>query len=53
VNHRWEIGYRDYPLRKLTRVLETAGFRIFRREFTSDTRSVFLVCETSAAHPRA
>lgn len=50
-NHRWEIGYRDYPLRKLIRALEAAGFRVRRREFTSGTRSVFLVCET-ATHPR-
>lgn len=52
-NHRWEIGYRGYPLRKLARVVEGAGYRIVRREFTSGTRSVFLVCERRELQPRA
>ncbi len=50
-NHRWEIGYRDYPLRKLIRAVEAAGYRVLRREFTSGTRAVFVVCER-LAHPR-
>jgi len=50
-NHRWEIGYRDYPLRRLTRAVEAAGYRIRRREFTSGTRAVFLVCENAAGNP--
>ncbi len=51
-NHRWEIGYRDYPLRKLVRAVEAVGYRVIRREFTSGTRAVFLVCERTS-HPRA
>lgn len=49
-NHRWEIGWRDYPLRRLTRVVEAAGYRILRREITSGTRSVFLLCQNLASH---
>lgn len=52
-NHRWEIGYRDYPLRKFLRVVEAAGYRVLRREFTSGTRAVFLVCERREPQPRA
>ncbi len=51
-SHRWEIGYRDYPLRKLRRVVEAAGYKIVRTEFTSGTRSVFLVCRR-VDHARA
>ncbi|MGD9537744.1 MAG: class I SAM-dependent methyltransferase [Alphaproteobacteria bacterium] len=51
-NHRWEIGYRGYPLRKLTRAVEAAGYRILRRDFTSGTRSAFLVCENATDNRR-
>jgi SAM-dependent methyltransferase len=51
-HHRWEIGWRDYPLRRLTEAVEGAGYRIRRREFTSGTRAVFLVCERASAQPR-
>ncbi|MSO74618.1 MAG: class I SAM-dependent methyltransferase [Alphaproteobacteria bacterium] len=44
-HHRWEIDYRGFPLKKLTRIVESAGYRVVRREFTGGTRSVFLVCE--------
>ena len=52
-NHRWEIGWRDYPLRRLVRVVEAAGYRVLRREITSGTRSVFLLCQAGGAHKRA
>ncbi len=43
--HQWEIGYKGYPLRRLTRAVEDAGWRIVERQFTGGTRSVFLVAK--------
>jgi len=42
--HKWEIGYRDYPLSAFRDVVEQ-HFRVLRTEFTAGCRSVFLVCE--------
>jgi SAM-dependent methyltransferase len=42
--HKWEIGYRDYPLAGFRALVEDE-FRILRTEFTSDCRSVFFLCE--------
>ena len=46
--HKWEIGYRDYPLSAFRDLVE-GGYRILRTEFTSGCRSVFLVCENRSA----
>ena len=42
--HKWEVGYRDYPLAGF-RALVEAHFRILRTEFTGGCRSVFFLCE--------
>lgn len=42
--HKWEIGYRDYPLAGFRTLVEDR-FRILRTEFTGDCRSVFFLCE--------
>lgn len=47
--HKWEIGYRSHSLKAFTRKLESAGFKIEQREFTSGCRSVFLVCRNATA----
>jgi hypothetical protein len=47
--HQWEIGYRGYPLSRLERAVEAAGWRIVDRRFTAGTRSVFLVAVNAAA----
>jgi hypothetical protein len=39
--HQWEIGYRDYPLRKWESRLKDSGWTIVQREFTEHCRSVF------------
>lgn len=43
--HKWEVGYRDYPLRAWEAKLEANGWAIRRRAFTATCRSVFHVCE--------
>ncbi|MEQ9009033.1 MAG: hypothetical protein RLP12_14205, partial [Ekhidna sp.] len=43
-NHKWEIGYKQYPLKSFRKILEK-DFKIIKMEFTSDCRSVFFVCE--------
>ena len=48
--HRWEIGYRDYPLSDLRRRVDV-HFRVLRLEFTGGCRSVFLLCENRSARP--
>lgn len=39
--HKWEIGYRGYPLRRWEDTLKTAGFEIVERAFSAPTWSVF------------
>lgn len=43
--HKWELGYRGYSVRRWERLVENAGWRIARREFTHPCRSVFHLCE--------
>jgi hypothetical protein len=50
--HKWEIGYRGRSLKAFTGKLESAGFRVERREFTSGCRSVFLICRNEHAPRR-
>lgn len=52
-HHRWEIGYRDYPVRRLEKTVRAAGFAITRRTFTSGCRSIFLVCRNESVQARA
>ncbi len=42
--HKWEIGYRDYPLAGFRELVER-HYRVLRTEFTGGCRSVFLVCK--------
>lgn len=51
--HKWEIGYRGYPLKALRAKVRGAGYKIERQAFTSGCRSVFLVCRNPAAQPAA
>ncbi|MBT6442061.1 MAG: hypothetical protein HOK61_06515 [Alphaproteobacteria bacterium] len=51
--HKWEIGYRGYPLKALRRKVEAAGYSIEQQTFTSGCRSVFLVCRNRAAQALA
>lgn len=44
--HQWEVGYRGRSLKAWEGVLTAAGFRILKRDFTSQTRTVFHVLET-------
>ena len=39
--HKWEVGYKGYSLGALEKKIDTAGWNIIRRDFTSPTRSVF------------
>ena len=39
--HQWEVGYKDYPLRKWETRLKESGWSIATREFTEHCRSVF------------
>ncbi len=46
--HKWEVGYRGYPLKRVREVL-SRHFRVADVSFTAHTRSVFFVCENPAA----
>ena len=41
--HKWELGYRDYPLTAFREVIERR-FEILRTEFTEHCRSAFFLC---------
>jgi len=43
--HKWEVGYKGYPLKRLEGVLEGAGYRIRKRDFTHGAKSVFFLLE--------
>lgn len=43
--HKWEIGYRGFPLRRWEAAIESTGWRIRRRSFSFATRAVFHVLE--------
>jgi len=45
--HKWEIGYRNYPLSAFSDMVGQR-YKILRTEFTGGCRSVFLVCENRA-----
>ena len=42
--HKWEIGFKDYGLRRLESLVGAHGWVVERRDFTAGCRSVFLVC---------
>jgi len=43
--HQWEIGYRNYPLKKLLNAVQDSGWKILNIDFTSGTRSVFILAQ--------
>jgi hypothetical protein len=43
--HKWEIGYKGYPLKRWETLIEEAGWTIKHRAFTHPCRSVFHLCE--------
>ena len=45
MGHKWEVGYRGYPLRRWEEAIRAAGWTIRQRAFTSGCRSVFHLCE--------
>ena len=42
--HKWEVGYKDYPLKRVKSLL-ARHFAVRDVSFTAHTRSVFFVCE--------
>jgi len=47
--HKWEIGFKDYGLRRLEALVEDQGWVVEKRDFTAGCRSVFLVCRNRDA----
>jgi hypothetical protein len=43
--HQWEVGYRNYSLRRWEALLTESGWSIKKREFTEHCRSVFHLLE--------
>ncbi|MDA9600402.1 hypothetical protein N9S07_01325 [Nitrosomonadales bacterium] len=43
LGHQWEIGFKNYPLKRLIGAVESAGWNIIKKDFTSGTRSIFIV----------
>jgi len=43
LGHQWEIGYKNYSLKKLKNAIQNAGWDIVKYDFTAATRSVFIV----------
>jgi hypothetical protein len=39
--HQWEVGYRQYSLKKWEAKITAAGYKIIDREFSEHCRSVF------------
>ena len=49
LGHQWEIGFRNYPLNKLKKAVEDAGWDIIKCDFTAATRSVFIVAQNKSS----
>ena len=45
--HKWELGYKDYPLEKLTDALQEVGFRVVKQDYLGTAKSVFLLAQRS------
>jgi hypothetical protein len=45
--HKWEVGYKGHSLEDLKAKVGAAGWRPEQQHFTSDCRSVFLVCRNA------
>jgi len=41
--HKWELGYKGYPLPKLLKALDKAGFQVAQTEYLGAVRSVFIL----------
>lgn len=46
--HKWELGYKGYPLEKLTDALKAAGFSIEKLDYVGTVQSVFLLARRTA-----
>ena len=49
LGHQWEIGFKNYPLRKLTNAVKAAGWDIVKFDFTAATRSVFIIAKNNSS----
>ena len=47
--HKWEVGYHGYTVERLRDTLTAHGWEPLRQDFTSGTRSIFLVCRNTQA----
>ena len=43
--HKWERGYKGYPVKRWEALIEASGWKIRQRDFTHPCRSVFHLCE--------
>lgn len=43
--HKWELGYKGYPLEKLTDALDEAGFRVEKKDYVGSVQSVFILSQ--------
>jgi len=46
--HKWELGYKGYPLEKLTNALREAGFSLEKQDYLGTVKSVFLLARRIA-----
>lgn len=46
--HKWELGFRNYSVKRWEAAIRDAGWTIRRREFTAACRSAFHLCEAGA-----
>jgi len=43
--HKWELGYKGYPLKRLTGALSESGYQIQKTSYVGTVRSVFMLCQ--------
>ena len=43
--HKWELGYKGYPLDKLTSTLGECGYKIVKTDYVGTVQSVFMLCQ--------
>lgn len=43
--HKWEVGYKGYPLKRLEATFKEVGFKVVRRDFSYPSSAVFFILE--------
>lgn len=44
-SHKWELGYKGYPLEKMANTLSDTGYKVHKIDYAGTVQSVFFLCQ--------